>query len=76
MTSKHTKGVLDLTFLDIKDENDIKNGLPSRSKHVLRNSIHIDNNNHQNHDVIISTTLDLSSSLKSTNSNSPTKKSL
>lgn len=43
MTSAYVKGVLDLTFLDIKDEIDITNGLPSRIKHVLPNSIHHNN---------------------------------
>jgi len=48
MTSAYVKGVLDLTFLDIKDEVDLTNGLPSRIKHVLPNSIHHNHTHHHN----------------------------
>lgn len=67
----HVKGVLDLTFLDIKDEIDITNGLPSRIKHVRPNSIHYINSNNSNNETIVDT---LTTTLKSS-SGSPGKKS-
>ena len=75
MTSAYVKGVLDLTFLDIKDEIDLTNGLPSRIKHVLPNSIHHHNNNnsHNSHNNNETTIADTTLTMKSTNS--PSKKS-